>query len=46
MDKDKQLTFWTDEEFRERLDKARWDAQVSRSEYIRQAIREKIEREA
>ncbi len=46
MKKDRQLLFWTDEDFRERLKVAHYKAQISRSEYIRRAVEEKIEREA
>jgi len=45
MKKDKQVLFFVDEAFLERLEDARWQARMSRSEYIRQAIAEKVERE-
>jgi len=46
MTKGKQIAIWVDEEFIAELETARWAAQVSRSEYIRQAVREKMEQEA
>lgn len=37
---------WVDEETYKRLEDARWNARTSRAEWIREAIREKLEREA
>ena len=41
----RQIIFFVDHEFFERLEDARWQARLSRSEYIRKAIEEKLERE-
>lgn len=45
MTKDRQLGFAIDDELFGRLEAARWEAHASRSEYIRRAIEEKVERE-
>lgn len=43
--KERQIIFFVDQDLFERLEDARWRARMSRSEYIRKAIEEKLERE-
>ena len=43
--KEKLITFLVDEELLEQLEDARWEARLSRAQYMREAIREKLGRE-